>query len=78
MLGHVIMEQAMARSTAEIVASLSESDRVFVAEKMAELDRKLGQRRQFDAAVVESLLRALKGPLGKPLKDKIKEISANG
>ena len=50
---------------------------MFVSEKLAELDRKLEQRRQFDAAVVESLLRALKGPLGKTLRDKIKEIAAN-
>jgi hypothetical protein len=65
----------MARSTAEIVASLSEPDRVFVAEKMAEVDRKLEQRRQFDAAVVDSLIRVLKTPLGKSLRDKIKEIT---
>ena len=65
----------MTRSTAEIIASLSESDRSLVAEKMAELDRKLEERRRFDSAVVDSLLRALKGPLGKTLRDKIKEIS---
>ena len=65
----------MARSTAEIVATLSEPDRIFVSEKMAELDRKLEQRRQFDAAVVESLLRILKSPIGKTLRDKIKEVS---
>jgi len=59
----------MARSTAEIVATLSEPDRIFVSEKMAELDRKLEQRRQFDAAVVESLLRILKSPIGKTLRD---------
>ena len=67
----------MARTSAEIIASLPEAGRVFVSEKLAELDRKLEQRRQFDAAVVESLLRALKGPLGKTLRDKIKEIAAN-
>jgi len=67
----------MARTSAEIIASLPEAGRVFVSEKLAELDRKLEQRRQFDAAVVESLLRALKGPLGKTLRDKTKEIAAN-
>ena len=67
----------MARTSAEIIASLPEADRVFVSEKLAALDRKLEHQRQFDAAIVDSLLRALKGLLGKTLRDKIKEIAAN-
>jgi hypothetical protein len=71
------MEQAMARSSAEIVASLPEADRVFVAEKMAELDRKIDDQRKFDAAIVDSLIRILKSPLGKTLREKIQEIATN-
>jgi hypothetical protein len=71
------MDRAMARSTAEIIATLSESDRVLVAEKMAELDRKIDDQRKFDAAIVDSLIRILKSPLGKTLREKIKEIATS-
>jgi hypothetical protein len=67
----------MTRSVAEIVESLSEPDRVLVAEKLAELDRKIEQQRKFDTAVADSLMRILKSALGKSLRDRIKEV-ANG
>jgi hypothetical protein len=67
----------MTRTVAEIIQTLPESDRVLVTEKLASLDRKLEHRREFDAAVADSLVRILKGPLGKSLRDKIKELAAN-
>jgi hypothetical protein len=71
------MEWRMARRIDEIVESLSEPDRVLVAEKMAELDRKLEQRRTFDAAIVDSLTRILESPnpQAKRLRQLIKEIA---
>jgi len=67
----------MARSFDEIAAGLSESDRARVAEKIAELDRKIEHQQKFDAAVVDSLLRILRSRLGKELRSRLKEI-ANG
>ena len=49
-------------SISDIVNRLSESDRVFVAETMAELDRKLELMRRQDAVVVEGLARSLTAP----------------
>jgi hypothetical protein len=64
----------MSSRSAEIVKSLSKEDRLLVTEKMIELERKL--RRQ-DSDLADALLRVLKGPLGKALRDRIKEICAS-
>ncbi len=45
--------------------------------KMVEVDRKIEQLRKQGQAVVDSLLRALRSPIGKELKRKIQKI-ANG
>ena len=44
----------MARRSAEIIESLSEADRVLVAEKIAEADRKLERLRKQDSAIADS------------------------
>jgi hypothetical protein len=59
----------------EIARSLSKEDRLLVTGKMIELERKL--RRQ-DSDLADALLRVLKGPLGKQLRNRIKEIATNG
>jgi hypothetical protein len=56
----------------EIVKSLSKEDRLLVTEKMIELERKL---RRHDSDLADSLIRVLKGPLGKELRNRIKEIA---
>jgi hypothetical protein len=56
----------------EIVRNLSKENRLLVTEKMIELERKL--RRQ-DSDLADSLIRVLKGPLGKQLRNRIKEIA---
>ena len=50
----------MARSSAEIVAQLSEEDRVFIAERMAQADRKLERLRKRDAGIAEKLTTLLR------------------
>ena len=49
-------------SVAEIVESLSEADRILVAEKIARADRKLEQLRKQDAIILASLARTLTNP----------------
>ena len=56
----------------EIVRNLSKENRLLVTEKMIELERKL--RRQ-DSDLADSIIRILKGPLGKGLRNRIKEIA---
>jgi hypothetical protein len=67
----------MSNSIAEIVDRLPEADRVLVAEKLLELDRKLEQVRKFDTAVVDALARVLKSPnpQAQRLRELIREIS---
>jgi hypothetical protein len=69
----------MSDKIAEIVKSLPEADRVLVAEKLLELDRKLEQVRKFDTAVIDALTRVLKSrsPVAQQLRALLKEI-ANG
>jgi hypothetical protein len=62
----------MSQRNAEIVRSLSKEDRLLVTEKLIELERKL---RRHDSDLADSLIRVLKGPLGKELRDWIKEIA---
>jgi hypothetical protein len=64
-------------SVAEIVDQLSEADRLLVAEKLVELDRKLERLLKRDAAIADSLFRFLKSknPQAERLRDLIKEIS---
>ena len=54
----------MSNNVAAIVERLSEADRVLVAEKLVELDRKLEQLRKQDAALVAGLARSLTAPRG--------------
>jgi hypothetical protein len=67
----------MSDKIAEIVNRLPEADRVLVAEKLVELDRKLEQVRKFDTAVVDALVRVLKSPdpQAQNLRRLIREIS---
>jgi hypothetical protein len=64
-------------SVAEIIESLPEADRTIALEKIARIERRIEVRQKLDELVADSLLRVLKSPLGKSLKETIKEI-ANG
>jgi hypothetical protein len=59
----------------EIARNLSKEDRLLVTGKMIELERKL---RRHDSDLADALMRVLKGPLGKQLRSRIKEIATNG
>jgi len=58
----------------EIVAELSEADRVLVAERMAAADRKLELLRRQDAAVVTGLARSLTTPHGDDVRRAVRQI----
>ena len=69
----------MSDKIAEIVNRLPEADRLLVAEKLVELDRKLERLLKQDAAIAESLVRVLqsRNPQARRVHELIKEI-ANG
>jgi hypothetical protein len=64
----------------EIVKSLPEADRVLVANKLLELDRKLERLLKHDAAVVDSLVRVLqsRNPQSARLRQLLKDIVQHG
>jgi hypothetical protein len=64
----------MARSSDEIVAAPSEEDRVLIAQRIAEADRKLERLRRQDAAVVASLARSLTIPHGDDARRAVRQI----
>jgi hypothetical protein len=62
-------------SVADIIERLPETDRTIALQKIARIEEKIEQRRKLDELVADSLLRALKSPLGKSLQQRIKEIA---
>ena len=64
----------MARSSDEIVDALSEEDRVLIAQRIAEADRKLERLRKQDAAVVTGLARSLTAPHGDDARRAVRQI----
>jgi len=65
---------AQQRRLADIIASLSAPDRENVVQRLTNLNRMIARRHQQDLDLADSLLRVLKSPLGKGLRDRIKEI----
>jgi hypothetical protein len=72
------MESLKMSSVAEIIEGLSEDDRAIALQKIAHIEKRIEARRKLDELVADSLLRVLKTPLGKILKETIKDIAKNG
>jgi hypothetical protein len=62
-------------NSAEIIAKLSEAERGIVAERMVRIERLLARRHEQETELADTLLRIMQSPLGKELRDKIREIS---
>jgi hypothetical protein len=62
------------RTLAEIVADIPDTVRVAAATRIARVNRLMSRRHQQDSDLADALLRILKSPLGKGLRDRIKEI----
>jgi hypothetical protein len=67
---------AQGRSLSQLLSSLPESARAEAAMKVVRLNRALASRHKHDAELADSLLRVLKLPLGKELRQTIREICA--
>jgi len=67
--------QPQAKNTiADIVAEL---DPAVVSSAMVRIERHFKRQREEDRELADALLRVLKSPLGKVLRDRIKEIAAD-
>jgi hypothetical protein len=69
---------ARERRRAAIVDSLSSADRAKLAGHIVRFERALDRRHRQDADLADALLRVLKSPIGKALRDRIKELATNG
>jgi hypothetical protein len=63
------------RTVAEILASLPDSDWTQLAQRLARLDRALSARHKADADLADALIRILKSPIGKKLRQAIANIT---
>ena len=72
-----LSNQAQERRRAAIVDSLSAADRAKLAGHLVRFEQALDRRYKQDADLVDALLRILKSPLGKELRNRIRKITAN-